>query len=92
MKVCEITLLSVSVFPSPVARQRLYKEIPAATNAYTAVEELLDAVFSMWSKSYHVFSMLVLPRTSCLLWKDYAFDKISCATQDAKGSESLFCL
>jgi hypothetical protein len=32
--------------PTNVARQRLYKHVPAAT-----IEEQLDAVFSVWSMS-----------------------------------------
>jgi hypothetical protein len=41
-------------FMSPliVVRQRLGKNTTAATNAHTAIEELLDASFSMLSMSY----------------------------------------
>jgi hypothetical protein len=44
----EITLLSVCRCISPVfVRQKLDKDVPAATSAYVTIEELLDAVFSM---------------------------------------------
>jgi hypothetical protein len=35
-----------------VARQRLGKHIPAATNKHATIKELLDAPFSMWPVSY----------------------------------------
>jgi hypothetical protein len=40
-----------------VTRQRLGKHFPAATNTHATVEELLDAVFSMWSLSFQVLNM-----------------------------------
>jgi hypothetical protein len=43
----------VSVGPPIVTRQRLGKYVPAATNTRATGEELLDAVFSMPSVSYH---------------------------------------
>jgi hypothetical protein len=43
--------LTVCVYPHIVARQRLCKHVPAATNTHTT-EELLDASFSMRSVSY----------------------------------------
>jgi hypothetical protein len=44
---------SVSVCVSPiVARQRLSKEVTAATNTSATIEELLDASFSMRSVLY----------------------------------------
>jgi hypothetical protein len=58
---------------NPVARQWHGKLVPVALNTHTAIEELLDIVFSMWSMSYQipVISMLqkesrplILPRTS----------------------------
>jgi hypothetical protein len=44
---CLCTLLSI------VARQRLGKPVPAATNTRAIIEELLDASISMRSMSYH---------------------------------------
>jgi hypothetical protein len=35
-----------------IARQRLCKNVTAATNTPTAIEEMIDASFSMWSASY----------------------------------------
>jgi hypothetical protein len=35
-----------------VARQWLGKHIPAMIQTHTAIEDLLDALFSMWSMSY----------------------------------------
>jgi hypothetical protein len=52
----------------------------------------LDAVFFMRSESYNISTMLVLPGSSCLLWWDYGFDRITAAIQEAKGWESLSCL
>jgi hypothetical protein len=43
-----------------IVRQRLGKNITAATNTHATVEELLDASFSMWKSR-----RLVLPRTFC---------------------------
>jgi hypothetical protein len=42
---------SVCVSPT-VARQRLGKNVTAATNTHATIEELLDASFSMQSVSY----------------------------------------
>jgi hypothetical protein len=36
----------------PIARQRLGKHVPSATNTQATTEVLLDAVFSMWSMVY----------------------------------------
>jgi hypothetical protein len=41
--------LCVFVLPPKVARQRLGKHVPAATNTHATVKELLDPVFSMRS-------------------------------------------
>jgi hypothetical protein len=43
--------------PNLVARQLLSKHIPVATDAHPTIEELLDAVFSMWSVLYQIFRM-----------------------------------
>jgi hypothetical protein len=40
------------VYPSIVARQRLGKNVTAATNTRERVEDLLDASFSIQSVSY----------------------------------------
>jgi hypothetical protein len=40
------------LYPAIVARQRLGKNITAATNTHATIEELLDASFSMLSVSY----------------------------------------
>jgi hypothetical protein len=40
-----------------VARQRLGKQVPAATNRRATIEELMDAVFSMRAVSYEILSM-----------------------------------
>jgi hypothetical protein len=39
-----------------VARQRLGKHVPDATNTHV-IEELLDAVFSVWSVSYQIINV-----------------------------------
>jgi hypothetical protein len=53
-----MTLLSVCMFvPPKVARQRLSKHVSAATNTCTTTEELLDAVFSVWSVSYQIVNI-----------------------------------
>jgi hypothetical protein len=39
------------------ARRRLGKHVPAATNIHARTEKLLDAVFSMRSASYHIYSI-----------------------------------
>jgi hypothetical protein len=39
--------------PLIVARQRLSRNVNAVTNTQAAIEELLDASFSMWPVSYH---------------------------------------
>jgi hypothetical protein len=56
--------------PPTVAMQRLGKNVTAATNAKTTIEELLDVSFSMRSVSYQGKRRLVLPRT-CLYFKNY---------------------
>jgi hypothetical protein len=43
---------SVFIFPPVVAGQWLGKHVPTATNSYTAIEELLNMSFSVWSVSY----------------------------------------
>jgi hypothetical protein len=43
--------LCVYVYPSILARQRLGKNITAATNTHATTEELLDTSFSMRSMS-----------------------------------------
>jgi hypothetical protein len=40
-----------------VARQRLGKHVPPATNIHATTEELLDEVFSMQPMSYQIFNM-----------------------------------
>jgi hypothetical protein len=40
------------VYPAIVARQRLGKNVTAATSTHATIEELLDASFSMRSVSY----------------------------------------
>jgi hypothetical protein len=40
-----------------IARQWLSKHITMATNIHPTTEELLDAMFSMWSKSYQILNM-----------------------------------
>jgi hypothetical protein len=56
--VYENTLLPVCICPPPsaVVRQRLSKQVSAATNTYVKTE-LLDAVFSMRSVSYQILNM-----------------------------------
>jgi hypothetical protein len=58
--------LCLYVYPTIVARQRLGKNITAATNTHTIIGELLDASFSMQSVLYQRKSRWsVLPRTYC---------------------------
>jgi hypothetical protein len=40
-----------------VAKQRLSKHIPTATNTEAKIEELLKAVFSMLSMSHQIFKI-----------------------------------
>jgi hypothetical protein len=42
---------SVCLYPLIVARQRLGKNVTAATNTHATIEELLNALFSVWSVS-----------------------------------------
>jgi hypothetical protein len=42
----------VYVYPPITARQQLGKNVTVATYTYRVIEELLDALFSMWSVSY----------------------------------------
>jgi hypothetical protein len=56
--------------PPIVAMQRFGKEVTAATNTKTTIEELLDVSISMRSVSYQGKRRLVLPRT-CLYFKIY---------------------
>jgi hypothetical protein len=49
--------LYVCDLPLNVARQRLGKHVPAATNTRATTEELLDALFSMRSMSYQILYM-----------------------------------
>jgi hypothetical protein len=42
----------VCVYPPIVARQLLGRNVTAVTNTHAAMEELLDASFSMWPVSY----------------------------------------
>jgi hypothetical protein len=59
--------MCVYVYPFIVARQRLGKNVTAATNAQVTIEELLDASFYMRLVMYQRENrQLVLPRTSCL--------------------------
>jgi hypothetical protein len=44
--------LCLYVYPSIAARQRLDNNVSAATNTHAAIEELLDASFSVRSVSY----------------------------------------
>jgi hypothetical protein len=46
-----------------IARQWLDKHVPAVTNTYATIEELLDAVFSMQSVSYQIINSV-----TCTLW------------------------
>jgi hypothetical protein len=49
----EVSSVCVFVFySSVVARQRLGKNVTAATNTHATIEELLNASFSMRSMSY----------------------------------------
>jgi hypothetical protein len=50
----EILLSVYLCVPPIVARKRLGKHIPAATNAKERIEELLDAVFFLRSVSYQI--------------------------------------
>jgi hypothetical protein len=45
----EITLLPVCLCPTLCARQLLGKHVPAEINTHATTEELLDAVFFVWS-------------------------------------------
>jgi hypothetical protein len=47
------------------ARQRLDRNVTAVTNTHAAIEELLDASFSMWPCRIKESRILVLPRTFC---------------------------
>jgi hypothetical protein len=40
-----------------IARRWLGKHVPVAVNVHTAVEELLEIMFYMWSVSYQILSM-----------------------------------
>jgi hypothetical protein len=40
------------VYPPIVARQRLGRNVTAVTNTHATIEELLNALFSMWPMSY----------------------------------------
>jgi hypothetical protein len=40
------------MYPSIDARQRIGKNVTAATNAQATIEKLMKASFSMWSLSY----------------------------------------
>lgn len=60
-----------------VAKKRLGKQVPAATNARTAIEELLDLIFSALFMSFQVLSLqwkesrqFVLSRNSCNVWRN----------------------
>jgi hypothetical protein len=68
-KVHDITLLCVCILPI-VARQRLGKYFPAATNTLATLEELLAPSFSMQCVSCQS-RRLDLPRTSCFLISFY---------------------
>jgi hypothetical protein len=52
------------VYPPIVAKQRLGKNVTAATNTHATIEELLGASFSVGSMSYEG-KEAILPRTSC---------------------------
>jgi hypothetical protein len=45
-------IMLLSVYPVFVARQRLGRNVTAVKNTHAAIEELLDASFSMWLVSY----------------------------------------
>jgi hypothetical protein len=58
-----------------LARQWLCKQVPAAMNTHTIIEELLNTMFSMWSAPMATLNLkwmesrgLVLPRTSYFLY------------------------
>jgi hypothetical protein len=40
------------VYPHIFVRQRLGKNVTVATNTHATIEELMNALFSMWSVSY----------------------------------------
>jgi hypothetical protein len=48
---CEITFLSSPCIRPVATRQRIRKNVPAATNAHATTEELLDLVFYTLSLS-----------------------------------------
>jgi hypothetical protein len=51
-----------------IARQRVGKHVPVAMNTHTAIEELLDMVFSVWSVSDQIVCRQLVPcRTSCVV-------------------------
>jgi hypothetical protein len=47
----------VELEKNAVARKRLGKHVPAATNTRTTIEELLEAVFSMQYVPYQILGM-----------------------------------
>jgi hypothetical protein len=60
------------VRPHDIARKRLRKLFPAAKTKHATTEEMFGAVFTIWSVSYQIISMLrkqsrrlVLPRSYC---------------------------
>jgi hypothetical protein len=52
--------------PLIVARQRLCNNVTGVTNTHAAIEDLLDASFSMWPVRIKERRRLILPRTSCI--------------------------
>jgi hypothetical protein len=52
--------------PPIVARQRLGKHVPAATNTQATIEVLLDASFSMRSVGWKQNRVVVIPRIYCI--------------------------
>jgi hypothetical protein len=64
------------VYPPIVARQRLGKNVTAATNTYGTIKKLLDESFSMMSVSCQSKLGYHLRRTSCsLFYRESLVDK-----------------
>jgi hypothetical protein len=49
--------LCVFVCPLNVARQRLYKHVPASTTTHETIEELFNVTFSVRPMSYQILNM-----------------------------------
>jgi hypothetical protein len=62
--------------PPIIARQRLGKSVTVATNTHTTMEELLDALLSMWSmyqRKQAIRSSQNFLFSFCVLWKINAY-------------------